>query len=232
MTKPQIYGASGGLAIVTASLVAVAVAIKSDNAPLEIKYEAPAVVQVGTLGIIDLSATGADAYAVTVYPPLSCAVVEGGTKVIFSSPSGGQFTFVAAACKDSRIGLTEIVVQIEGDAPGPAPPTPDGFERRLAAAVRAVKSDSKAAQLDKLISTFETVASMTAAGVIRTPEDLDKALKDGNKDVIADPAWAGARQVISQELSARADAGTLNTIQDHVAACREIAKILRSVKDA
>lgn len=212
----------GGVALVAA--VVSAVVYLSPDPPLEIKYVAPDVIDAGTLAMIDLSATDAKTFAIAVHPAIAVSTFE-GNKVVFATPVPGTYTFYIAAAKDNQVGLAIIVIEVRGAQP---PPGPEAFASRLANAVRVVASANKDAERMALADGFETVASMVGAGVIRTIEDLDKAVRERRDQALGNnrPAWSPVSAVIGDELTAR----RLTTLEDHVAALREIASILKGVR--
>ena len=225
MTKTKAAWLGGGSsAAVIAAVVAVA-AVVAPNPPLEIKYEAPATVAAGTVGIIDVSATGADSYAYSVHPPLACHVFEGGTKLVFASPGGGEFVFVVAAAKDGQIGLVEITIPVEGGVPEPVPPSPETFKSRLTSAVATVSHATKSKEADSLAANYETVASMISAGIIKDPEQIEKVTLERNVETLGPnrQAWSRVSAVVTAEITAREEAGTLN----YADLWREIAAVLR-----
>lgn len=225
MTRSKLFGAIVALSAIAGGAVGVPVGLTvlRDDAPVEIKYEAPAIIDVGTLGVIDVSATGADSFAFTVHPGIHFLLFEDGRKLVFATPVPGDYTFIVACAKGGQVGLAEITITVRGAAP----PTPETFASRLKSAVMGVKSGAKDAELAGLLRTFDTVASMVAAGIITDPQELEDKIIEANIKVLGNnrPAWAPVSAIIKQELDSRA----ATTVQDQAAVCREIVAVLTEI---
>ena len=197
---------------------------------LEIIIESPDAVQVGQLAVIDASKTDADSYAWTVAPSSEFRLFEGGTHLVFANALPGDYLFVIAAAKGGKIGMLEKIVTVEGQAPTPGP---EGFSGRLTRVFDEVKSPDKKTEGTKLSETFKTVASMIAAGVLKTLDDVQTATFEMNKDALGAnrELWSPVSAEISAEMQKRAENGTLSTLQEHQAAWREVAEILRQAAE-
>lgn len=221
----RIGGASAAIAV--ACTVAAAVFFFPTDKSFEIKVDAPTAVHTGELVVLDVSATGADSYAYSVTPPAKCLTFDNGTKLVTALP-GGEYTFVIAAAKGGQVSIAEHTITVEG-GPGPPTPGPATFATRLKQAIATVKDEAKAEHLTALGGTFSTVASMIGAGVLTDPEEIVTATLNLNTEALGDAhgAWKPVRDCISAEMSARAEAGDLETPEQHASVWKEIAALLK-----
>ena len=223
--KQLMLGSVIGLAAAIAAAFAAVVFYPAD--PLEMKLDAPASVAAGEIAVLDVSKTGADSYAYSVTPPAKCHVFENGTKLVFASGTAGEYVFIVVGAKGGKVGLVEHDLTVTGGVE-PGPDVAD-FASKLKRAIAGVKDDAKAEHLAALANTFTTVASMIGAGVLDTPEDVVTATLNLNVQALgsARDAWQPVQAVINAELSTRAEAGALETAEQHAAVWREIAELLK-----
>lgn len=227
MTRAKIYGVAAALGLLFGGVCAAPIAIQfSGGDPVAIQYDAPEAIDAGTLGFIDLSGTEADSFAYVVYPDVAFMVFEGGRKIVFATPTPGDYTFVIACAKGGEVGLVEVTVTVRGTMP----PTPETFATRLKAAVRQVSSPNKDAELTGLHRTFDTIASMVAAGILTDSLELEAKIVEANGKVLDNnrAAWAGVSAVIKAELDARRPAD----VKAYAAVCRDIAAVLEGAINA
>lgn len=214
--------------VLAAVAIAIGVAVNVFNPPdaFEIKVNAPIEVAAGELIVIDVSETGAGSYAYGVTPSLPCRIFEGGTKLVTSTAAGGDYLFFISGAKDGVCSMKEILITVTGGVE-PGPPTPASFANRLKKAVAQVTNNDA---LEDYAEAFEVLASQGAAGIF----DDVQAFHDETKRLVQEKlgashaAWAPVRELIAAECQARAAAGSLTTLGQHVALWREISAALKA----
>lgn len=216
-----------GFLISAATVVGAIVFLPADTFPVVL--DAPASIAAGEIAVLDVTKTEADSYAYSVTPPAVCHAFEGGTKLVFASGTSGDYVFVIAAAKGGQVSIAEHVVTVVGGV-DPGPPSPDSgtFAERLRRAVALVKDEAKAEHLASLAGTFKTVASMIGAGVLTDVDEIVTATANLNTEALGDAhaAWQPVRDLLNAEMSARAEAGTLESVEQHRLAWLEIAQLL------
>lgn len=198
----------------------------------------------GVVGdFIELSSSDsvATATAWTVIPAelpdgrMSYRVYDNGRTLIVANYPGRYVVILAAASADAIAVRQHIVTVSAGPGPGPEPKPPgpdkpvDPEPKPQTLADQVADWATPAAGRDRLAAAFDGTAASAAAGAIRTVEDMQRASLEANRAALGDDreAWLGWFGLLQAELQKRAAAGTLKTLDEHVAAWRQIAAGIR-----
>lgn len=208
-------------------------------APLSIAVTGPREVDAGRLVTLDASSEGASIrWHLAGRSADEWQSCESG-RVYFATPVPGEYVFVAVAARsvDSRceIAIVEHAVTVRGSlpqpGPGPAPepiPLPPGrfglSQVAHDAAWNLPASDS--GMLLSIAENYSVVASKTAAGVIKAVDAMIAETTTKNRATVGDQRERVKPILfdpLAESLAELSEAGTLDTLADHVDAWNEIA---------
>lgn len=209
--------------------------IVADGDAAKIIIHAPEMGEVGELIRLDVSeSTGDDFKWIVVPTTLDFEVYQDGRKAVFSARKPGNYMFIIACSNAGTVDVITHTIKITGDNV-PDPPTPDVYPvvpkpadgSPLAAWMPYWCSQSKQEKNEamKLAASFNSVAATIAAGVNTTPDQIIKATANANRQALGGSIdrWMPVLQALQGDLQARANAGLLQTPEQHAAAWREIA---------
>lgn len=174
--------------------------------------------------------------------------IERGKYLTFSMPAKAKVRFLLMAISGSTPSIAKWAVELDSPVP-PTPPTPPvpppnppgptptpdgvlGLIKVVRDASAAVVDPDKVASAQKIAGNYAGVASAIAAGGIKTHDEAQKAMAEGNKSALGAKvdAWAPCLDAIRGALNKLDDAGKLNTIADVQAAADELATAFKGVK--
>ncbi len=169
-------------------------------------------------------------------------VVDNGKAVVFSSPSAGRFFVVLIVVQVSEDGAvsratTRHIVQVGDNGPGPKPPDPDPTPLTGMAKVAYDTAIAKVAagsrvNARKSAAAFRAVASMIAAGTIKSAQEVIRETSAQRKTQLGADAdnWNDWATEIGAKLNDLSKDGSLKTLDDHATVWLQIAQGLEAVR--
>lgn len=209
----------------------------------------PEQANVGDLVEIDASATEAKMYRWVMIPETAnMRVVDGGSKLVFSSPVARSYTVVLAVNFGADIDLRVMNITIgncKDDvckpeakpdmAPGPkVEPKPEpkkvGMAKTIDRLLAQVDTANKQEDARRLAENFETVAKLIKQKALTTPEAIIAATSSMNRDTLGDsaPDWEPLTEGLNTLLNKMSSDKKLESLEDHAIVWLEIANALKA----
>jgi len=181
--------------------------------------------RIGELVRLDVSESKATSYKWLLVPSTpDFLVYDGGARAVFSARKAGEYQFiVACGAADGSVDVVTHVVRVQ--AP-PSEPTGDSFAAWIPYWNWTL--DLPKDECIAVADNFDDLADRSAT--LNTPQQWIDATAQANRDALGDRigAWAPMLDKIGEKLLKRAEAGALQTPEDHAKVWREIADGLRA----
>jgi hypothetical protein len=202
------------------------------NAKAEIVIEGPKEVAVGHLARLDVTKSAGKTFKWRILPEgVDFEVYDDGRKVVFSSGTPGEYTFIVACANDNDVDVKVLTIRVgEGVAPNPpSPPNPPapsaGLQGKVVEWAGLVTSPNKKAEAKKLAESFANVQVAIADGRLSTADEIIAATKDANREALGNSlaVWVPFLEKLQKEMQAQAEAGLLVTLEQHAKIWSEIS---------
>jgi hypothetical protein len=189
---------------------------------------APKVVNVGDMIVVDVSAsngTGFD-WEVVPEPPNMRIFNDGKVMCAATGPGTNEYRFIIACAIDGKANVKTHVVKVIGN--GPIVPDQPGVNvaSKVLDWCAGIKSPTQRDDALKLSQAFASLATVIEGGAFENPAELVVATKAATKEALGDnlQQWIPLLDGLMRELKAMAQAGMLQDIGAHASVWKAVAE--------
>jgi hypothetical protein len=222
-------GPSGASAPAADNLPAISVTDEEvDPEAPNVVINAPKVVQVGDMIVVDVSGSNGAGFdwEVIPAPPSVRLFNDGQVMCAATGPKAGKYLFIVSCARDGRSNVKTHVVNVRGNEP----PVPDKPGVNVASKVRGwcegIESPTQRDDAMKLAQAFASLATVIEGGAFENPAELVIATKAATKGALGANLkhWLPLLDGLMVELKAMAQAGMLQDISAHAPVWKAVAQ--------
>lgn len=198
----------------------------SETAEAKIVLVAPSTARIGELVRLDVSESTASSFRWLLVPDsvTDFLTYDSGARAVFSARKAGEYRFiVACGAEDGSVDVVTHVVKVLSP---PNPPASDNLAEWIPYWNWTL--DLPEEECRALAESFEAIADRSEE--LPKPQDWIDATAKANREVLGDriDAWTPMLDKIGMKLLNMAEAGILQTPEDHAKVWREVARGLRA----
>jgi len=200
--------------------------ITQDPTVAKLVITGPNKVSPGNLVVISVEGSDAKSFKWLILPSTNnYLVIEDGRRVVFSSGTGGTYTFIVACSLGDTCDLGIHTVTVTGESDKPV----DSLTSKIALWCNDVQTDEKRDECLALAQSFASVASEMEGGTLTTPLEIVRATFKSNKEALGDSLdnWIPFRDGLSTQLKKMAASKELTDVASHIRVWKAIAIGLR-----
>lgn len=184
---------------------------------------APTSARIGELVRLDVSESNADSFKWLLVPDsVDFLVFDSGKRAVFSGREEGEYQIVVGCAKGNTIDFIIHTIKVVGP---PALPTSGSFAELIPYWMWVTPFPTE--ECTALADSFGAIAARVDE--LQEPGNWIKATAEANHEALGTriDAWGVVLDKIGAELAKKAEAGELNTPEDHQRVWLEIAEGLR-----
>lgn len=193
---------------------------------------APTVVKVGDMIVVDVSESNGAGFDWKVVPEPSDMRIFNDGKVMCAAtgPSPVEYLFIVSCALDGKSSVKTHVVKVEANIPVVPDQPGNDVAEKVAIWCAGIESPTKRDDAMKLAQSFASLATVIEGGAFDTPAEIVVATKTATRDALGGrlEAWVPLLDGLTIELKAMAQAGMLQDTESHAPVWSAVAEGLNA----